>query len=283
MLEHIFFTELMGLKVYDLKGRKLGRVRDAALVTRIMSGIDAGDATSVRADVPDFVAACDRGLAGLRIGVLAECSGDGLDAAVRVATATALDALAAAGAELVPVSIPSLAAALAVYYVLAPAEASSNLARFDGVRFGPRSDADTLVESYARTRSEGFGAEVQRRILLGTFSLSAGYAAQYYDRAQRARARITADMNEALSGVDLLFSPTSPTVAFKLGERSADPLAMYLSDILTVPASLAGLPSISLPIHRGRGLPVGGQLTGRFLDEATVFAAAAGLEAALAE
>jgi aspartyl-tRNA(Asn)/glutamyl-tRNA(Gln) amidotransferase subunit A len=170
--------------------------------------------------------------------------------------------------------------ALAAYYVLAPAEASSNLARFDGVRYGSRSDAPDLLGMYTATRGEGFGPEVQRRILLGTFALSAGWADEYYGRAQRARARITADMTAALADVDLLLSPTSPTVAFPLGARAADPLAMYLADIFTVPASLAGLPSLSVPCGLSEGLPVGVMLTGRWCDESTVFAAGAAIEAA---
>ncbi len=256
-------------------------VRDAALVTQLMSGADPYDSTCVDTGVPDLVSACDRGVRGLRIGVLAECSGAGLDSSVRFAVTAALQALRGAGAVLVPVVLPSLAWALACYSILTSAEASSNLARFDGIRFGPRDVVGSVRGVVTATRTGRLGEEVKRRIVLGTFALSAGYAERYYERAQAVRARIARDMADALTGVDLLFSPTSPTVAFPLGVRSADPLAMYLSDILTVPASLAGLPSISVPIHCGHGLPVGGQLTGRFLDESTVFAGAAGLEAAL--
>jgi aspartyl-tRNA(Asn)/glutamyl-tRNA(Gln) amidotransferase subunit A len=253
-------------------------VRDAALVTEVMAGLDPGDATSADVPVPDLVAACDRGVRGLRVGLVKECEGSEPGVAERLAAAA--DALRAAGAELVDVSIPSVATALAAYHVLAPAEASSNLARFDGVRFGPREPADDLAGLYARTRSRRFGPEVRRRILLGTFVLSAGYADRYYLRAQAARARLTRELTDALATVDLLLTPTSPTVAFPLGARAADPVAMYLSDVFTVPASLAGLPAISVPCGRSQGLPVGAQLVGRPFDEATVFAGAAALEAA---
>lgn len=252
-------------------------VRDAALATRVIAGPDPGDATSAHVPVEDWVAACDRGVRGLRVGVVAV--GDGVDPGVTTAVDRARRALEAAGAVLVDIAIPSIARALACYYVIAPAEASSNLARFDGVRYGAREPADTLAGLYERTRTARFGPEVQRRILLGTFALSAGHADRYYLRAQAARARLTREMEEALTTVDLLFTPTSPTVAFPLGERVDDPLAMYLSDIFTVPASLAGLPAISVPCGLSDGLPVGAQLTGRRFDEATVFAGAAAIEA----
>ena len=250
-------------------------VRDAALATLVMAGLDPGDATSADRPVPDYVAACDRGVVGLRIGVVAEAAGSAVGPVVETAQAR----LADAGAILVPVSIPSIRQALACYYVIAPAEASSNLARFDGVRYGPREPAAGLVELYSATRSARFGREVQRRILLGTFALSAGWAERYYLRAQAARARLTRDLLDALGAVDLLLTPTSPTVAFPLGAHTADPLAMYLADIFTVPASLAGLPAISVPCGASEGLPVGLQLMGRPFDEETVFAAATAVEA----
>jgi aspartyl-tRNA(Asn)/glutamyl-tRNA(Gln) amidotransferase subunit A len=255
-------------------------VRDTALVTQVICGHDPGDSTTADAAVPDYVAACDRGVRRLRIGVLTEAQGEGVEPGVAAATARAIEALRDAGAVPVPISVPSVTTALACYYVLAPAEASSNLARFDGIRYGPREPAHELDALYEATRSGRFGPEVQRRILLGTFALSAGYAEHYYLRAQGARARITRDLEQALTTVDLLFTPTSPTVAFPLGARAADPLAMYLSDIFTVPASLAGLPAISVPCGRSEGLPVGAQLVGRRFDEETVFAAAAVIEGA---
>ncbi|MFZ5475141.1 MAG: Asp-tRNA(Asn)/Glu-tRNA(Gln) amidotransferase subunit GatA [Myxococcota bacterium] len=256
-------------------------VRDTALVTEVMAGLDAGDATSSGEPVPDLVAACDRGVRGLRIGVVRECEGEGVEPGVAARMDAVREALQRAGASVVPISVPSVTTGLAVYYVLAPAEASSNLARFDGVRYGPREPADDLAGLYVHTRSRRFGPEVRRRILLGTFALSAGYADRYYLRAQAARARLTREMSEALTTVDLLLTPTAPTVAFPLGARAADPVAMYLSDVFTVPASLAGLPAISVPCGLSAGLPVGAQLVGRAFDEATVFAGAAALEAAL--
>lgn len=256
-------------------------VRDAALVARVLSGPDPGDATTSDAPVDDYVAACDRGARGLRVGVLAEGEGEGVEPGVAAAVARAAEALREAGATLVPVSIPAVRTALAVYRVLAPAEASSNLARLDGVRYGPREDAPDLAGLYTATRSARLGPEVRRRVLLGTFALSAGRADRYYARAQAARARLAADLADSLRDVDVLLSPTSPTVAFPLGSRVADPLAMYMADVFTVPASLAGLPAISVPCGASEGLPVGAQLVGRAFDEATVFAAAAALEAAL--
>ncbi len=252
-------------------------VRDAALVAEVMSGHDPLDSTSLHEPVGDWVGACDGGVRGLRVGVLAEGQGEGIETGVAAAVAATVDRLAALGAEIVPVSVPSTRLALACYYVLAPAEASSNLARFDGIRFGRRAEASTLADLYTRTRGEGFGPEVQRRILLGTFALSAGYAEKFYLRALAARARITVDMEAALRDVHVLVSPTSPTVAFPLGARVADPLAMYMADVLTVPASIAGLPAISVPCGLSEGLPVGFHVTGRRCDEVTVLRVAGAL------
>ncbi len=256
-------------------------VRDTARIMSVIAGFDPGDPTSLDAPVGNLEAACDRGVAGLKIGIIQECTGEGIEPGVSAALADAARALTDAGASLATVSLPSSPFALAAYCVLAPAEASSNLARFDGIRYGRRAEAESLADLYVRTRSEGFGPEVQRRILLGTFALSAGYADRYYATAQGMAARITREMTAALGEFDLLFCPTSPTVAFPLGARAADPLAMYLADIFTVPASLAGLPAISVPCGRALGLPVGAQLTGPKLGEATLLAAAAVIEAAL--
>ncbi len=254
-------------------------VRDTALVTAVMSGVDPMDATSGTAPVEDWLAACDRGVAGKKVAVVAECEGEGVEPGVLAALQRTEALLRDAGATIERISLPTLRSALACYYLIAPAEASSNLARYDGIRFGPRPPAVDLLELYQRGRSEGFGPEVQRRIILGTFALSSGYADRYYQRAQGLRRRIREELEAALATVDLLLTPTTPTVAFPLGARAQDPLAMYLSDIFTVPASLAGIPAISVPCGRSEGLPVGAQLMGRAWDEAGLFAAAAVIEA----
>ncbi len=254
-------------------------VRDTALVTAVMSGYDPLDATSAAEPVGDWLAACDRGVAGKTIAVVTECEGDGVEPGVQAALHRTEALLRAAGATIERISLPTLRSALACYYLIAPAEASSNLARYDSIRFGQRPDAKDLLEPYQHSRSEGFGPEVQRRIILGTFALSAGYADRYYQRAQGLRRRIREELEAALARVDLLLTPTTPTVAFPLGARAQDPLAMYLSDIFTVPASLAGIPAISVPCGLSEGLPVGAQLMGRAWDEAGLFAAAAVIEA----
>ena len=253
----------------------MGRtVADAALALRVMSGRDPSDSTTL--DAP--AEAPPRGLVGLRIGVPEECWGDGAEPGVRAACEAALDRLVARGAALVPVSAPLLRLSIAIYQLLTASEASSNLARFDGVRYGPRAEASDVAGVYVQTRSERFGLEVQRRILLGTFALSAGYADRYYGQARAARQRMAEQLAEVLSRVHVLATPTSPTVAFKLGERAQDPLAMYLSDIYTAPANLAGLPALSVPCGLSEGLPVGLQLMGRAWDEATLLALAQAVE-----
>lgn len=255
-------------------------VRDAALVCEVLSGHDAADATSLENPVDDWVGACDRGVRGLRIGVLDECAGSDVSPDVAQQVERAVAVLAAGGASIQRVSIPTLTQSLAAYYVIASAEASSNLARFDGVRFGLRSVAQTREAMYVETRSAGFGLEVQRRILLGTYVLSAGSETALHSRAVRTRAQLAAAFDAAFRQVDVLLSPTTPTVAFALGERTTDPLRMYLADRFTVPASLAGLPAISVPFGTSEGLPVGVQLTARRCDEATLFAAGAAIESA---
>ena len=257
----------------------MGRtVADAALALSVMSGLDPMDLTSADEPAPDCREPLGRSVRGMRLGVPAQCWGEGLTPGVRAACEDALGGLEAEGAELVPVSVPLLALSIAIYQVLTAAEASSNLARFDGVRYGPRAEADSVEGLYTATRSRGFGPEVQRRILLGTFALSAGYADQYYGRAVAAAARLRQDIDEALGGLHALVTPTSPTPAFKLGEKAADPLAMYLSDIFTAPANLVGCPAISVPCGLDDGLPVGLQIMGRRWDEATCFALAAAVE-----
>ncbi len=262
----------------------LGRtVRDAAALLEVVSGRDPRDATSVNRPVPPLAAACDRGVRGLVVGVPREYFPPRLDPVVRRLAERALSALEAAGAEVRDVSLPHTRYAIPAYYIIAPAEASSNLARYDGVRFGRRcGEADSTERLYELSRSEGFGTEVKRRILLGTYALSAGYYDAYYGRAQEARAVIAHDFERVFrDGVDVLFTPTSPTPAFRLGERIHDPYQMYLSDIFTVPANLAGVPALSVPIGLAEGLPVGGQLMAAHWREDTLLTAAAAIEAEL--
>ncbi len=262
----------------------LGRtVRDAATLLEVLSGHDPRDATSVNRPVPPLTAACERGVRGLVVGVPREYFPPRLDPVVRRLAERALGALEGAGAELRDVSLPHTRYAIPAYYIIAPAEASSNLARYDGVRFGRRCrEADSTGRLYQLSRSEGFGTEVKRRILLGTYALSAGYYDAYYGRAQEARTVITQDFERAFrDGVDMLFTPTSPTPAFKLGERIHDPYQMYLSDVFTVTANLAGIPAMSVPIGLAEGLPVGGQLMAAHWREDTLLTAAATLEAEL--
>ena len=255
-------------------------VRDAALGLQVMAGPDPRDATCSARPVGDLLAGIEDGIAGLKVGVLAEIETAGLSATVAADWRRSLTRLAAAGAEIVPVSVPSLAAATALYYVLATSEASANLARFDGIRYGRRSpEARTLADVYLDSRSEGFGPEVKRRIMLGTFALSAGYHDAYYGRARGVLAVLRGELAAALGQADVLVTPTSPGGAFRLGERVDDPLAMYLSDVFTTPASLTGLPAISVPSgHDERGLPLALQIMARPWQEATLLRAARAFE-----
>jgi aspartyl-tRNA(Asn)/glutamyl-tRNA(Gln) amidotransferase subunit A len=247
-------------------------VKDAAIVLRTIAGRDPMDSTSADAPVPDYVAELDKPVRGLKIGVAKEYFGEGLDSAVRKAVEAAIQKLASLGCEVVPISLPHTEYAIPTYYIVATAEASSNLARYDGVRYGYRArDARTLSEMYRRTRDQGFGAEVKRRIMLGTYALSAGYYDAYYLKAQKVRTLLTRDFEEAFKKVDAIVTPTSPTAAFKLGEKADDPLAMYLADIYTVTADLAGIPGISVPCgETHEKLPIGLQILGRHFDEATI-------------
>ena len=260
----------------DQAGVLARSAEDAAWVLREMAGHDPRDSTSVDRPVPDYVAALTRGIRGLRVGVVQNFFDDGLWPAVAARIREALSVLEAAGARLVDITLPHLALSVPVYYVLAPAECSSNLARYDGVRYGHRTrEPGDLTDLYCRSRSEGFGAEVQRRILIGTYVLSHGYYDAYFLKAQRVRRLIRNDFLKAFESVDLLAGPTTPTPAFRLGEKTADPLTMYLNDIYTIGVNLAGLPAVSVPAGLVDGLPVGLQLIGRDFDEETLFAAAA--------
>ena len=256
-------------------------VRGAARVLSVISGKDPKDATSLEAPVSGFEEACGKPVKGLRIGVPAEYFAAGLDPEVEASVRAALAALEAEGCVLKPLKMPHTKYAVATYYVIATAEASSNLARFDGVRYGLRVERSRdLKAMYGDTRDAGFGAEVKRRILLGTFVLSAGYYDAYYLKAQKVRTLIRRDFDAAFAEVDAIASPTSPTAAFKLGEKVDDPLAMYLNDVYTLPASLAGLPAASIPCAPTKaGLPVGLQLTTPALEEARLFTLASAWEA----
>jgi aspartyl-tRNA(Asn)/glutamyl-tRNA(Gln) amidotransferase subunit A len=254
-------------------------VADSARLYRVLAGEDSLDSTTASKEVGDPEGALERGIAGTRVGFLTEADVEGLDAEVAANLAEARRALKDAGADVRDVSIPRAPAAIAIYYVVASAEASSNLARFDGVRYGPRADESSLLSLYVESRTAGFGPEVKRRILLGTFALSAGYYDAYYGQAMRARQLLLEDFERAFEEVDAIVCPTIPTPAFRLGEKVDDPLTMYLSDIFTVPASLAGLPAISVPSGLSRGnLPLGIQIMGRRFGEETVFAVARAFE-----
>ena len=258
-------------------------VADAARLYRVLAGQDPRDSTTAAEAPGDPEGALDRGISGLKVGFLAEAQVEGLDVEVAANLAEARRAFQAAGAEVLDVPVPRAPAAIAIYYVLASAEASSNLARFDGIRYGPRRDDASLLSLYVENRTAGFGPEVKRRILLGTFALSAGYYDAYYGRAMRARQLLLEDFERAFESVDVLVCPTIPAPAFRLGEKTQDPLTMYLSDIFTVPASLAGLPAISLPSGLSRErLPLGIQLMARRFGEETLFAAARAFEREIA-
>jgi aspartyl-tRNA(Asn)/glutamyl-tRNA(Gln) amidotransferase subunit A len=246
---------------------------DCALVLEAIAGHDPLDATSIPKPVPKYSEFCKKTADGLRIGVPNEYFSK-LDSAVAAPVLAAIDELVKNGAVKVDVKLPHTDYAIAAYYLIATAEASSNLARYDGVRYGLRVPSENLAEMYGRTRAAGFGAEVKRRIMLGTYALRAGYYDAYYLKAQQVRTLIRRDFEQAFAACDLIATPTSPTVAFKLGEKTDDPLAMYLSDIYTIPCNLAGLPGMSIPCGFSGHLPVGLQLVGPPLGEPTLFQAA---------
>jgi aspartyl-tRNA(Asn)/glutamyl-tRNA(Gln) amidotransferase subunit A len=256
-------------------------VEDAALVQDLMAGADARDATCVPRDATPCLSRLEAGLKGLRIGVPRHLLESGVDAEVLASFNRSLDTCRDLGASIVEIELPHTRYAIPVYYLVATAEASSNLARYDGVRYGMRAEGDSLSAMYERTRSQGFGAEVKRRLMLGTYALSAGYYDAFYAKAQAVRHLIGQDFNRAFASADVIALPTSPTPAFPLGDRLSDPLQMYLADIFTVGASLAGLPAISQPCGlTAGGLPLGLQIIGRAWEDATVFQVAAGLERA---
>ena len=265
----------------DQAGPVARNVEDCAILLGSMAGFDEKDSTSANMPVPDFAAACARGVKGLRIGVPKEYRMEGLDPVIDTLWQQGLDWLRDAGAEIVDISLPHTKYGLATYYIVAPAEASSNLARYDGVRYGARSPGRDLIEMYENTRADGFGAEVKRRIMIGTYVLSAGYYDAYYLKAQKVRALILKDFTDVFRDVDALLTPATPTAAFGQGEKMDDPVTMYLNDVFTVPVNMAGLPGLALPTGLdASGLPLGLQVIGRPFDEETVFAVSAALERA---
>jgi aspartyl-tRNA(Asn)/glutamyl-tRNA(Gln) amidotransferase subunit A len=268
----------------DQAGPFTRSVRDAALVLKVMARPDSRDATSIPGERPDYVGALGRGVQGMRFGVVKELAGSGVQAGVAARFYETVAFLEKLGASVEEVSLPWFSYGLDAYYLIAPAEASSNLARYDGTRYGMRVEAPDVERMNRATREEGFGPEVKRRILLGTYALSSGYYDAWYGRAQKVRTQIVRDLAAAMGKVDLLISPTSPTTAFRIGERTDDPMSMYLSDICTIPTNLAGSCAISIPcgVAPEDGLPVGFQIMGPALGEASVLRAAAALEAELA-
>ena len=267
----------------DQAGPLARTVRDAAIMLKSMAGHDPKDSTSADLVVPDFEAALTGDVRGMRIGIPKEYRIDGMPGEIETLWTRGIEMMRDAGAEIVDISLPHTKYALPTYYIIAPAEASSNLARYDGVRYGLRVEGDTLDEMYAKTRGEGFGPEVKRRVMIGTYVLSAGYYDAYYLKAQRVRALIKRDFDQAFERVDTILTPTAPSDAFAIGENDDDPIKMYLNDVFTVPASLTGLPAISVPVGLSeKGLPLGLQLIGKLFDEETVFRAAGALETAAA-
>lgn len=263
----------------DQAGPLTRDVRDAALVLEVMASYDSKDSTSASVEVPSFEAALSQGVKGLKVGIPKEYRLEGMNSETVAMWLKGIEWLQDAGAEIIEISLPHTKYSLATYYVLAPAEASSNLARYDGIRYGLRIPGKTLDELYENTRSEGFGLEVQRRILIGTYVLSAGYYDAYYLKAQKVRKLITQDFELAFQKVDVILTPTTPSAAFALDEKPTDPVEMYLNDVLTVPANLAGLPAISIPAGFSKeGLPLGLQLIGPAFDENVLFRAGRVLE-----
>jgi aspartyl-tRNA(Asn)/glutamyl-tRNA(Gln) amidotransferase subunit A len=253
----------------DQAGPITQSAEDAALILNAIAGFDPKDSTCVNRPVPDYTATLADNLKGLKIGLPKEYFGEGLDPKVGDVVRAAIDQYQQLGAELIEISLPNSALAVPAYYVVAPAECSSNLSRFDGVRFGYRcQEPQDLEDLYKRSRGEGFGAEVKRRIMIGTYALSAGYYDAYYLKAQKVRQLISDDFKQAFQQVDVIMGPTSPSVAFRFGERSEDPISMYLSDIYTIAANLAGLPGMSIPAGFAHDLPVGLQIIGNYFDEA---------------
>tara|TARA_Y100001970_G_scaffold294331_1_gene450839 strand:+ start:148257 stop:149744 length:1488 start_codon:yes stop_codon:yes gene_type:complete len=258
----------------DQAGPITRSIKDAALMLEVMAGYDPKDSTSVDTKVPDYSAELERDFRGLKVGIPMEYRIDGLSGEIMSLWDKGIQWFQDRGAEIRDISLPHTKYALPTYYIVAPAEASSNLARYDGVRFGKRQDGENLIDMYSKSRAIGFGEEVKRRILIGTYVLSAGYYDAYYIKAQKVRARIAEDFKSVFKDIDVILTPTAPTPAFSVGEKMEDPIAMYMNDVFTVPASLAGLPGISVPAGISRnGLPLGLQLIGRPFEESTILRA----------
>ncbi|MFC7441856.1 Asp-tRNA(Asn)/Glu-tRNA(Gln) amidotransferase subunit GatA [Laceyella putida] len=262
----------------DQIGPLTKNVEDAAFVLQAIAGHDAKDSTSAQVEVPDYLSALTGDIKGLKVAVPKEMMGEGIDPGVRERIQAAIKKLEQLGASVEEVSLPHTDYAVATYYLIAPAEASSNLARYDGVRYGVRQQGENLLDMYLETRSKGFGSEVKRRIMLGTYALSSGYYDAYYLKAQKVRTLIRQDFEQVFANYDVIVGPTTPTTAFKIGENIHDPLTMYMNDILTIPVNLAGLPAISVPCGLAEGLPVGLQIIGKAFDEATVLRVAHAFE-----
>lgn len=262
----------------DQIGPLTKNVEDAAYVLQVLAGHDQQDTTSADVEVPNFVQALTGDIRGLKVAVPKEMMGDGIEEGVRYQIQSALKQLEKLGAICEEVSLPHIEYAVATYYLVAPAEASSNLARYDGVRYGVRKQGGNLLEMYKETRSKGFGAEVKRRIMLGTYALSSGYYDAYYLKAQKVRTLIRQDFEQIFADYDVIVGPTAPTVAFEIGSQIDDPLTMYANDVCTIPVSLAGLPAISIPCGLSEGLPVGLQIVGKPFDEATILRVAHAFE-----
>ena len=247
-------------------------VEDAAILLQAIAGYDAQDSTSLKVEIPDYTQALKSDLKGFKVGVITETFGEGLDEIVAERVREAIAQLKSLGATVQEISCPRFRYGLPTYYIIAPSEASANLARYDAVKYGIREEADSLIEMYTKTRAKGFGTEVKRRIMLGTYALSAGYYDAYYLKAQKVRTLIKQDFDQAFEKVDVLVCPTAPTTAFKAGEKTSDPLSMYLSDLMTIPVNLAGLPSMSIPCGFDKqNLPIGLQLIGNVLREDVLF------------
>ena len=266
----------------DTVGTFTRSVRDAAVLLSTIAGKDPMDATSLDEPRRDYTRGLEDAISGLRVGVVKEAFGEGVEPGVRASVQRAVDELSNLGVQVGEASLPHADYALSAYYLIAPSEASSNLARYDGVRYGLRVDGSDSVEMMTKTRGAGFGAEVKRRIMLGTYALSAGYYDAYYGQAQKVRTVIAQEHAEAFERFDVLVSPTSPTAAFRIGEKAENPLAMYLSDLLTIPSNMAGLPGLSIPCGLSEGLPVGLQLIGPQFSENTLFRVGHALEQAIA-